>query len=212
VKNDDLETFRLSEDDIKAYAKSTKPATGSQPRRRHDGRFVLAPKPWINDVAKLLDSVGELEVVLEVLFLGRFNDGQRVAVTAAAMRDIGISSWVRNHALRKLEAVGMARIEWRGNAAPLVTLLTDRTPSPPWGPALNSALDAAVCKTDTWWWRPADLLAALKRPPDYDGDWPENTRQLRAMLRQIRPGSVVRRGGLGWLHLRCRESERKAPL
>lgn len=35
------------------------------------GAFVLAPKPWINDVAKLLGSVGELEVVLEVLFLGR---------------------------------------------------------------------------------------------------------------------------------------------
>jgi hypothetical protein len=173
----------------------------SRPRRRHGGRFAQAPKPWINDVAKLLGSVGELEVVLEVLFLGRFNDGQRVAVTAAAMRDIGLTPWVRNQTLRKLEAAGVATIERRSHAGPLVTLLTDRKPELAWRDALERALIGIVRRTDICWWRPVDLLGELERPAGYAGEWPTNTRRLRTMLRRLQPDSVVRRGGLGWFYL-----------
>jgi hypothetical protein len=196
---DDLNDFWLPETPDQPLGKERPTSNPRQPTTReskripwYNGRFLMAPVPWIFLAARALDSAAEMAVVLAILdkACGRPHEIQLTAEFLAVYR---IHPKTRNRALKRLEAAGLARVERRGREAPTVTLLLNQT----W-PALPGELEtqlAALRKEYARWW-PRDLLAALVRPgPAYAGDWPTTPAGLVRILRDARPWTVTRLQG-----------------
>jgi hypothetical protein len=212
VEDDDFdpESFKVPEDAIRAnnaaWADKARDTDKPQQRARRRGRFIVAPIPWIHHVTDVLTTPTQVRAVHHMLFLVRLDKcpdaPAPVRVTAGEMRKIGVSAEARDRTLRQLEAAGLVAVSWQDRAGPIVTLRFDQAPALPWKAGLDAALDLVTRRTDTRWWRPTDLLRALGgQPTEHVSEWPTSVRQLLAMLRQTRPGSVVFRRGLRWVHL-----------
>jgi hypothetical protein len=77
---------------------------------------------------QILTAAGKLKtpvlVVLIELEHQRFKTHENpVALTNAVLRSAGLTRWTKNQALRRLERAGLITVLWRGQKAPLVTLL-----------------------------------------------------------------------------------------
>jgi hypothetical protein len=206
---DDFDEFKVTSEapELNQAAQTANRQGTSKPRQktRHGGRFLIAPVPWIHHVTDVLSTPAQIKAAHHILFLVRLDKNPDapapVTVTAGDMRSVGVSAHVRDRALRQLEAAGLVTVKWQDKGGPIVTLRFDRAPSLEWKPALDAALELVTRRTNTWWWRPADLLAALERPTWHTGEWPKSVKSLLATVRQARPLAVVIRRGLRWIHL-----------
>jgi hypothetical protein len=194
--------------DLKRHALSAetmpvtnKRETAAKPARkrmaRSSGPFVKAPIPWIYK-AMLALGCPQAAVVLRACFQMRFGD-TTIRLTAAGVRDCGASTDTRRRALATLEAAGLARIDWQDRAGPLVTWLDGSSPQLP--PTLANGLIELSRSTGQRMLRPRQVLAALPKPADHTGAWPQTTRQLLKTLRRVDPRYVVMRKGMRWVVL-----------
>src|SRR5262245_61200597 len=116
----DLEKFRLSPEDVKAYA-----GKAAAPTRRRSGReFTIVPRSW-SDRLKGAGArhVNAYKLAVYLLYQYWRTSGQPIALTNVALVGTGVSRRSKWRALRELERLGLIKIERRARRSPIVTLL-----------------------------------------------------------------------------------------
>jgi hypothetical protein len=120
-KNDpfDLEKFRLSPEDMKAYAGKAAPRSARRPASR---QFTIVPRAW-SDRLEAARYASTYKLALHLLHQDWKNGGRRITLANAVLTNAGVSRGQKWRALRELERLKLIEIERRRRKSPLVTLL-----------------------------------------------------------------------------------------
>jgi hypothetical protein len=87
--------------------------------KRGGRQFTRFENEWAKRLIANKSTVGMWRMSLVLLRKADFAD--RFPVTAKTMREAGLSRWSKQDVLKRLEALGLIRVEWRGRRAPIVT-------------------------------------------------------------------------------------------
>ena len=112
----DLEKFRLSPEDVKAYADKAAPA-----RRRSGREFTIVPRSW-SDRLKGARLATTYKLAVYLLY-HHWKTGNPIALTNVALAGTGVTRRSKWRALCELERLGLVEVERRARRSPRVTPL-----------------------------------------------------------------------------------------
>ena len=122
-KEFNLAAFRLTPEAIAEIDEARKRAPPKRSRKAKPGTFVMLPyEQTLAAAGRLRDA--PMAVLVELAYQEFKMHKNPVLLSNAGLRTVGVSHDAKVRALRRLEAAGLIRADWRGGKkAPLVTLL-----------------------------------------------------------------------------------------
>jgi hypothetical protein len=115
----DPANVKLDHEAVKASAERAAKKTAEKPAREP---FVMLPYEQLLQGAGAMRNAA-MAVAIELDHLVFRTHRNPVELTNTPLRDVGICREAKIRALRKLEQVGLVAVVWRGQRAPLVTVL-----------------------------------------------------------------------------------------
>jgi len=115
----DPANFRLDDEAVKASAEAAAKKVAKKPAREP---FVQLPYETLLRAAGAM-RCALLAIILELDHLVFRTHRNPVELTNTPLREVGITQQAKNRALRKLQLAGLVMVSWRGQRAPLVTVL-----------------------------------------------------------------------------------------
>jgi hypothetical protein len=98
------------------------PEPGQKIRRRREDTFVQVPLQLAAKMAAATNTPKAI-VCTWLLYQAWRTKSRQFAVPNEALTSMGVTSKVKNAALRQLERAGIIAVEWRSRKSPIVTLL-----------------------------------------------------------------------------------------